>query len=123
MERQEHFGRRATPQREVRREDPVVTQAARPEAEPAEILRPAIEHLDLYAADAEVEREIEAWKTVRKTRKRSFREPWRTFAIASSIAFGVGNLILPASVAEVMNYVTTGLFVASIIAGFRQRRG
>lgn len=88
-----------------------------------EILRPAAEHLDLYAGDAEIDREIGEWKSLRKARKRSFREPWRSFAIASGIAFGIGNLVLPSAVANIMDYVTTGLFVASFIAGFRQPRG
>lgn len=124
MERREHFGRRAAPQRASDGERPA---AARPlpvsDPEPTEFLEPVAAHLDLYATDAEVDREVEEWKTRRKLHKRSFREPWRSFAIACSIAFGIGNLVLPDSVATIMNYVTFGLGLASIIAGYRRPRG
>lgn len=76
----------------------------------------------MYAGDKELDHELEDWKAARKVDRRSFREPWRSFSIAAGIAFGAGQLILPDSVAEIVNYVTTGLFAVSVVAGWRKPR-
>ena len=117
MERQGHFGRRVAPQRKTSRDRPIVARTA-PPPEPADILQPIAEHLDLHVDD--LDRELEEWKAARKLRRRSFREPWRSFSIAAGIAFAAGSLILPPDVADIMDYVTTGLFIASVIAGYRR---
>jgi hypothetical protein len=69
---------------------------------------------------ADIDRELEEWKAARKLHRRSFREPWRTLAIATSIGFGVSFWLLPDSVADVVEYVTGGLTLASVIAGMRR---
>jgi len=117
MQRREHFGRRAAPDRERPRAAPAV-EAAR--LEPAEFLDPAAARLDLFAVDAELDREISDWKQTRKIKRRSFREPWRSFSIAAGIALGVGIFILPDSVADIANTVTTGLFAVSVFMGWRK---
>ncbi|HUO97706.1 MAG TPA: hypothetical protein VMU01_03515 [Rhizomicrobium sp.] len=125
MQRREHFGRRTAPQREIPRVAHAVARAEPappPSPEPAEFLAPAAEHLELYAGDADLDRELDAWKVTRKAGKRSFREPWRSFSIAAGVAFAVGPFILPDSVADIANYVTTGLFAASVIMGWRKPR-
>lgn len=89
-----------------------------PEPDPAEILAPV--DLDLYAVDAELTRELADWKQTRRIKKRSFREPWRSFSLAAGAAFAVGPFILPPEVAEIANYVSIALFAASVIAGLRK---
>jgi hypothetical protein len=69
---------------------------------------------------ADVDRELEEWKAARKLYRRSFREPWRTLAIATSIGFGLSFWLLPDSVADVVQYVTAGLTLASVFAGMRR---
>jgi hypothetical protein len=69
---------------------------------------------------ADVDRELEEWKAARKLRRRSFREPWRTLAIATSIGFGLSFWLLPDSVADVVQYVTAALSLASVFAGLRR---
>jgi len=69
---------------------------------------------------ADVDRELEEWKAARKLHRRSFREPWRTLAIATSIGFGLSFWLLPDSVADVVQYLTAGLTLASVFAGMRR---
>lgn len=117
MERRETFGRRAAPQRDIPRDKPAIARVAAP---PAEMLQPLAENLDLHPGGDDLDRELEEWKAMRKLRKRSFREPWRSFSIASGIAFALGSLILPPEVADITNYLTLGLAGASILAGYRR---
>ncbi|MGZ5987510.1 MAG: hypothetical protein ACXWLZ_00540 [Rhizomicrobium sp.] len=87
----------------------------------ADSVKPTIESLP-PVSDAEipdVDRELEEWKTARKVRKRSFREPWRSLSIAATIGFGVSSWLLPDSVADVAQVVTAGLGAASFFAGIR----
>ncbi len=67
----------------------------------------------------DVDAEIEQWNAVRKARKRSFREPWRTAAIVSTIGFGLSSWLLPDDVSMIVDLITGGLAVGSIIAGLR----
>jgi hypothetical protein len=122
MERREHFGRRAAPQRDIPRGKSAIARTS-PPPEPTEILQPIIAQLDLHAVDNDLDRELEEWKATLKLRKRSFREPWRSFSIAAGVAFGLGSFILPPGVADIVNYVTLGLAVASVIAGYRRPKG
>jgi len=110
------------PQRESPRGQPPVARAAPRAHEPAETLQAVAAQLDLYSVDAEVDREVEDWNTLRKLRKRSFREPWRSFSIAAGIAFGATNWLLPDSVAEIADVVTLGLGAVSIFVGLRKPR-
>jgi hypothetical protein len=68
----------------------------------------------------DVDRELEEWKAARKIGKRSFREPWRTLAIAATVGFGLSSWLLPDSVADVAQYLTLALCAASFFAGFRK---
>jgi len=112
MQRQEHFGRRT--QRERLREAAAVPVA------PEEPLCAAAEQLDLHAIDTELDRELQDWNERRRLRRRSFREPWRSFSVAAGIALGLGIFILPDSVADIANTVTTGLFAVSVFMGWRK---
>ena len=113
MQRQQSFGRRAPTQREAPKPAPS------PRPEPTDEVRPvAIAAPD---PDAEIDREVEEWKAMRKIRKRSFREPWRSVCIAASVGFGVSTWMLPDSVETVAQLVTTGLAAASFFAGYRKR--
>ena len=114
MQRQQSFGRRAPTQREA----PKPAPSLRPE--PTDEVRPAPALL-VRDPDAEIDREVEEWKAMRKIRKRSFREPWRSVCIAASVGFGVSTWMLPDSVETVAQLVTTGLAAASFFAGYRKR--
>jgi len=118
MQRQQAFGRRASPQQET----PSLVPAGHKPA-PSGEARPVIANLAALSAslDDEVDRELEDWKAMRKIRKRSFREPWRSVCIAATLGFGVSTWLLPDSVADIAQLVTTGLCVASLVAGFRKR--
>jgi hypothetical protein len=72
-------------------------------------------------ADEAVARDIEQWNALRKAKKRSFREPWRSVAIAASAMFGLSLWLLPDSVATIAEIVTSGLTIMSIAAGMRKR--
>ena len=117
MQSKKTFGRR--PQPELPRQTtptPAATFLTR-----ADSAKPTIASLP-PVSDAEipdVDRELEEWKTARKVRKRSFREPWRSLSIAATIGFGVSSWLLPDSVADVAQVVTAGLGAASFFAGVR----
>jgi len=72
-------------------------------------------------ADETVARDFEHWNALRKAKKRSFREPWRSVAIAASLMFGLSLWLLPDSVATIAEIVTSGLMVMSLAAGMRKR--
>ena len=99
---------------------------------------PAISRLKLSQAEArtsgvalpqpsndeipDIDRELEEWKVSRKKHRRSFREPWRTLAIATSIGFGLSFWLLPESVGDVVQILTAGLTLASVFAGMRRTK-
>ena len=70
--------------------------------------------------DDPVDHEVEHWNALRKAKKRSFREPWRSFAIGTTTIFGFSMWLLPDSVADVVQLLTFALTVASIWAGWRK---
>jgi hypothetical protein len=69
---------------------------------------------------ADVGKDFEEWKVVRKTQRRTSREPWRSVSIVAGIGFGLSSWILPDTVAQVAQAVTTGLAGASFLAGYRR---
>ena len=73
------------------------------------------------SADADVDREVAEWNAMRKIRKRSFREPWRSVCIVATLGLAASSWLLPDSVANVAQLVTTGLAAASFFAGYRKR--
>jgi hypothetical protein len=111
MQPQKTFGRK------TRLQSPPTTLRAptpRPAPEPsAPIPPPLVEHHD------DVDAEVEQWNALRKARKRSFREPWRTLSIVAAIGFGLSSWLLPDSVANITDLITGGLGVASLVAGLR----
>ena len=116
MPSQKAFGRRAAPQREFWLQPSAATAfapAAVVSSEPVKVSVPPQE------TPGDVDQELEEWKASRKIQKRSFREPWRTLAIASTIGFGASSWLLPDSVADVAQLVTAALCAASFFAGFR----
>jgi hypothetical protein len=121
MQRREHFGRRAVPEREPPRAPSAVAKAMPPAVEIADRIEPVSALLELRPADDDLDRELAEWKAARKLRKRSFREPWRSVSIAAAIGFGASNWLLPDSVAQIADFVSMGLFAVGIIAGLRRR--
>ncbi|MGZ5959660.1 MAG: hypothetical protein ACXWLE_01090 [Rhizomicrobium sp.] len=117
MQNKKTFGRR--PQPELPRQSaptPAATFLTREDsAKPTIASLPAVSDAEI----PDVDRELEEWKTARKVRKRSFREPWRSMSIAATIGFGVSSWLLPDSVADVAQVVTAGLGAASFFAGIR----
>lgn len=113
MQPQQPFGRRAPQQRETPAPKPARSEEPRPV--PVNLLASAAE------LDADDDRDLAEWNAMRKVRKRSFREPWRSVCIAAVILFGLSTWLLPDSVANVADLVTTGLAAASFFAGFRKR--
>jgi hypothetical protein len=117
--RQKSFGRKAS----MSREAPEVRVVERP---PAEAIAPTPVPLPKTLAELpplplrdDVDAEVEQWNAVRKARKRSFREPWRTAAIVSTIGFGLSSWLLPDDVSMIVDLITGGLAVGSVIAGVR----
>jgi len=126
MPSQKSFGRRATAQSTAAREKPVaaiITPAAEelPVREAGTSPAPSIMPAASDESSVDVDRELEEWKAARKLQRRSFREPWRTLAIAATVGFGLSSWLLPDSVADVAELVTGGLGAASFFAGFRIR--
>lgn len=116
MQRSRTFGRRASiePQRPA---------PATPRWNPfQDELRTSLSALPQPSNDEvqDVDRELDEWRAARKLMRRSFREPWRTLAIATSIGFGLSFWLLPDSVADVVQYLTAGLTLASVFAGMRR---
>lgn len=127
MQRREHFGRRAASQPAVRRERGPVLRAAPPsapglqKAEPIPSVQAILE--SSTSPDDELKRDIADYKAMRKIKKRSFREPWRSVSIASAIGFGLSSWLLPDSVDNIAQLITLGLTLASFYAGYRKRPG
>jgi hypothetical protein len=119
MQRQETFGRRTAPQPKTQIGPLAATVPA-----PTGAVRPPPALSDMPTADSyvDVDRELEEWKAARKLRKRSFREPWRSVSIAAGLGFALSSWLLPDSVAEIAELVTTALCVASFYAGYRTRK-
>lgn len=116
MQRREHFGRRTPP------EDRRKVAATAPPARQIPLAgRPCLPAPS--GADEDVARDIAEWQAARKTRKRSFREPWRSVSIAAAIGFGLSSWLLPDSVADIAQLVTLGLALAAFLAGFRKKEG
>ena len=67
----------------------------------------------------DVEQELEQWNAARKKQSRTFREPWRSFSFAAALGFGASSWLLPESVADVVQLVTSVLVAVGFIAGFR----
>ncbi|MGA7676653.1 MAG: hypothetical protein WCA78_16600 [Rhizomicrobium sp.] len=118
MQPQQPFGRRTPQQRETPPQAaPKLARSEQPRPAQANLAEPAAQH----DADADDDRDLAEWKAMRKVRKRSFREPWRSVCIAATIMFGLSTWLLPDSVATIAELVTTGLAIASLFAGFRKR--
>ena len=114
MQQKRNFGRR--PVADEPRPRPLIAKAIRPDTTapvPVVPSTPAMEALP------DVDRELEEWKAARKKQKGRFREPWRTLSIATTVGFGLSFWLLPDSVANVVQYVTGGLALASFLAGLR----
>jgi hypothetical protein len=70
----------------------------------------------------DVDAELAQWNALRKARKRSFREPWRTASIVCGVGFGLSYWLLPDQVANIAELLSGGLSVAAIVAGIRAPR-
>jgi hypothetical protein len=117
MQQKKNFGRREAPDGTHQTARPLIPKvvARRDDAEPA----PHLPHQSINDDSSDVDRELQEWKVARKRQRRSFREPWRSLSIATSIGFGASFWLLPDSVANVVQYVTGGLAAATFLAGFR----
>jgi hypothetical protein len=67
----------------------------------------------------DVDAEVAEWNALRKAKRRSFREPWRTTSIVAGLGFGLSSWLLPDSVANIMELITSGLALAAFVVGFR----
>ncbi|HEX4304074.1 MAG TPA: hypothetical protein VHZ78_14855 [Rhizomicrobium sp.] len=115
MQTPKTFGRKAPPPRVVSA-PPRIQAAAAPLFAPPKATAPPL----APKRSDDVDAELAAWNAGRKARKRSFREPWRTVSIVTSLGFFVSAGLLPGSVAHVTDYVCIGLSAASILAGYRK---
>ena len=116
MQQKKIFGRRVAPDTPRQSSPPWIPKVTSVDAaERAPILPPPSSNDDA----PDVDRELEEWKAERKRQRRTFREPWRTLSIATTVGFGASFWLLPDSVANVVQFVTGGLAVATFIAGFR----
>jgi hypothetical protein len=122
MPSQKSFGRRVAPLRDTLPQRSASSEFAR--AEPAVEPGPVAAEMPLLPAEqsVDVDRELEEWKAARKAARRSFREPWRSLAIAATIGFGASSWLLPDAVSDIAQLLTVALFAASFFAGFRLRR-
>ncbi|HLJ52863.1 MAG TPA: hypothetical protein VKT24_05715 [Rhizomicrobium sp.] len=116
MQQKRNFGRRAANDEPRRTALPLIVKRLRTD-EPA----PAAVVVAPPAADEvpNVDRELEEWKAARKKQRRHFREPWRTLSIATTVGFGASFWLLPDAVADVVQYVTGALALASFFTGLR----
>lgn len=73
-------------------------------------------------APKSVEQELDEWKEMRRIKKRSFREPWRTVSIAAGIALAPTTFLAPPGVATVADLALGVLTVGSFYAGWRGRQ-
>jgi hypothetical protein len=95
------FGRRAAPRA------PAPAHPMEPQSAPSgDILRP------------EPDAELDSWK-----RQRRWQPPWRQIALMASLCFGIGSLVLPDSVSDVLRWLLYALTAASLYAGWRKPRG
>ena len=118
MQQKRNFGRRPV----APRPRPLIAKAIRPDATAPVPIVPVVSVVPAAPAIEElpdVDRELEEWKAARKRQKGRFREPWRTLSIATTVGFGLSFWLLPDSVANVVQYVTGGLALASFLAGLR----
>ncbi|HEY5047348.1 MAG TPA: hypothetical protein VII49_04940 [Rhizomicrobium sp.] len=69
-----------------------------------------------------LDQELEDWNKARKTRRRSFREPWRSVSIAAGLGFLATSWMLPESVANVAQITLGVLSAGSFYAGWRARK-
>jgi len=124
MPNQKVFGRRAIAQRPAANQ-PTVTNNLAPSVialfKPTPAADTATPASPREETSVDVDRELEEWKAARRAHKRSFREPWRTLAIASTVGFGLSSWLLPDSVADIAQYLTLALCAASFFAGFRRQ--
>src|SRR5262249_32118905 len=67
----------------------------------------------------DVDAEVAEWNALRKAKRRSFREPWRTTSIVAGVGFGLSSWLLRDSVANITELVTGGLALAAFVVGFR----
>jgi deferrochelatase/peroxidase EfeB len=122
VSRQKTFGRKMSPQREMPPMRVVrATQTGVVTPAPVPVITSSADVAPLAQYD-DVDAELEQWKALRKARRRSFREPWRTAAIVSTVGLGLSSWLLPDSVSTVAELITGGLSVGSLVAGLRRSR-
>ena len=118
MQQKRNFGRRPLPEEPRQTARPLIAKAIRPDATapvPVVSVAPAAQ----IDEAPDVDRELGEWKAARRKRRGRFREPWRTLSIATTVGFGLSLWLVPDSVANVVQYVTGGLALASFLAGLR----
>ena len=100
----------------------VVDHAPAPEPAAPRALPTTLDDLPPVPLRDDVDAELAQWNAVRKARRRSFREPWRTAAIVSTVGFGLSSWLLPDSVSTTTDLITGALAVGSVVAGLRKPR-
>ena len=114
MQQKRNFGRRPTADEPRRVSRPLIVKEIRTE-EPPPVATAAVMNDDI----PDVDREVREWNAARKQQRRQFREPWRTLSIVTTVGFGISFWLLPDSVANVVQYITGALALASFFAGLR----
>jgi hypothetical protein len=115
MHRQKTFGRKV-PEHDSPAPLPAVPKVSHALPEP---LLPGLSSLPPLDPRHDVDAEVAEWNALRKAKRRSFREPWRTTSIVAGVGFGLSSWLLPDSVADIMELVTGGLALAAFVVGFR----
>lgn len=66
-----------------------------------------------------VDEELREWK---RTRRKSFRLPWRQISFMASVCFGIGSFVLPDSVDQTVQWLLLALAALGLIASLSARR-
>lgn len=121
MTNQRSFGRRAGPQSQSidrRKAAETIVPKASTKIADAPMRRSAVSLADIEGPS--VDDELREWK---RTRKSSFRIPWRPLSLMASLCFGIASLVLPDWVNSAVQWPLYGLAAASLYVGFAKRRG
>jgi hypothetical protein len=113
MASQKSFGRKVPVPSPARRAAPAPQPLASPEPLLLDTPLPSLGRGD------DVDAEVAEWNALRKAKRRSFREPWRTTSIVAGVGFGLSSWLLPDSVADIAQLVSGGLALAAFVVGFR----
>jgi len=73
----------------------------------------------IVSNDSSVDEELREWK---RSRKSSFRIPWRQLSLMASLCFAIASFVLPDWVNGMVKWLLFALMAASFYAGVINRR-